>query len=231
MKRSIVLSQTLLWVGLPCLLFAGSFEGSVTMKESSEGKVTQRKTTFKGNKVRIDEPDGDYFVWDMTKKEGFRTNASEKTYTVGTWKGLPPDLANGAFANTTVTKTGKSDKIAGYACDVYHFKDEDGSGEVCLTKGLSNPAFYQMITGGALGQSVPPWLRDLAKEGGFPLRAVNRDETGQVESTEEAMKIEPGKLDDSLFAPPAGYGKLTQEDKMQELKRMIEERHGKRDGK
>ncbi len=131
----------------------------------------------------------------------------------------------------TVTKTGKSDKIAGHACDVHRFKDEDGSGEVCVAKGISNPAFYQMITGGALGQSAPPWLRDVAKDGGYPLRTVNRDESGQIESTEEVTKIEAGKLDDGLFAPPAGFKRSTPEDKMQELKRRLEERQRKRDGK
>lgn len=215
MKRSIVLSQTLLWVGLPCLLFAGSFEGTVTMKRSSEGKVTQNKTYFKGDKFRSDEPDGDYFVWDIARKEGFHTSASEKTYTVVPWKGLPPEVAKGAFASTTVTKTGKSDKVAGYSCDLYHFKDEDGSSDICVAKGISNPAFYQMIAGGAQRQSASPWMSELAKDGGWALKSVNRDESGKIESTEEATKIEAAKLDDRLFAPPVGYRKLTPEDKMQ----------------
>lgn len=74
-------------------------------------------------------------------------------------------------------------------------------------------------------------MRDLSKEGGFPLKAVNRDETGQVESTEEATKIETGKLDDGLFAPPASFRKTIREDKMQELKRKMEERQRQRDGR
>ncbi len=231
MKWSVVVVQAILCTAMPYVASAGSFEGSVTTKESSEGMVTQHKTYFKGDKVRIDKPNGDYIVWDVAKKEGFHTMASEKSYVVSSWKGLPSEVAKSMMANTTVTRTGKSDKVAGYSCEFYQFKDEDGSGEVCVGKGISNPAFYQMITGGTPGQAAPPWMRDLAKDGGFPLRAVNRDESGQIESTEEVTKIEAAKLDDSLFVPPAGFKKSTPEDKMQELKRMIEERQRKRDGK
>jgi hypothetical protein len=87
---------SVLRLGLSVQAFAGSFEGVVTMKETSDGETTLKKTYFKDDKMREDHGEGDYTVWDAAKKEGLIVDAKKM------------------FEGTTVTKTGKSDKISGY---------------------------------------------------------------------------------------------------------------------
>jgi hypothetical protein len=238
MKWFVVVSQVLWCTALPGLLFAGSFEGSVTgVHKSSSGEVRQDKLYFKGDRLRVDDDENSgYSVWDLGKKQAFSANPKDKTVFIGSWddfavnfvgKASPQDVSKDI---STVTKTGKSDKVAGYSCEMYHVKDNESSSEVCVAKGISNSAFYQLFTSGGLGN---PGLRNFIKEkdGGFPLRSVNRDESGQVESTEEVTKIEAAKLDDSLFEPPAGFKRTNYGDAMREIQLDVEKRQRERTGK
>lgn len=206
----------LLWLGLPPAAFAGSFEGVVTMKQSVEGETTIQKTYFKGNKVRIDDPDGDYSVGDAGKQESFLTRKGSKSYIVIPWQGIHPEMK--LFNDVAVTRTGKKATVAGYPCDIYLSKDQEDHSEMeaCIAKGISNEAYHQWLVTMS-PEDVPVWVSDLLKGGGFVLRAINRDAAGKVESTEEATKIEARKLDARLFAPPVGFKKIDEAVMMQQL--------------
>lgn len=197
----------LLWVGYPSLVVAGSFEGVVVMKRSSDGEVSRHKTYFKGEKMRADgERDGDYMVWDSTTQEGFVVESHERSMMILSRNHLKSEDVKKMFEGTAVTKTGKRRKVAGYPCEIYVGKDDDGTSEVCIAKGISNAAFYGLLSSDpAGGGGYPFWIRDIIKDGGFPLREIERDESGKEASREEAIHIKAQRLDDSLFAPPAGY--------------------------
>ena len=197
----------LVWLGCPSLALAGSFEGVVVMKRSSDGEVSTHKTYFKGEKMRADgERDGDYIVWDSTTNEGFVVESQERSMMILPGNHLRSEDVKKMFEGTTVAKTGKRSKVAGYPCEIYVGKDDDGTSEVCVAKGISNAAFYGLLTSDpAGGGGYPSWVRDIIKDGGFPLREIERDESGKEASREEAMHIKAQRLDDSLFAPPVGY--------------------------
>ena len=136
------------------------------------------------------------------------------------------------FADTTVTRTGKSDKVAGYACEVYHIKDQFGSTDKCIGKGITSDAYYQFMRG-VLGEAAP-WEADFAKDGGLPLREVEYDKSGRVESTKEVTKIESTKLDDGLFALPRFSENLELEQvkkDAQQLKKELEQAQQKQRSK
>lgn len=211
MTRSTAVSLILLWLSLPSLVLAGSFEGVVTWKMTSEGKVETAKVYFKGEKMRVDshgmnDSDGSYTVFDGAKKELFVATPEDKTYTVMPWGDIKPEDAKSKdlFGNTTLTRTGKKDKVAGQACEVYLVKDADDSkpDEACIARGISNSAFYLLY-------ADDPLLHDFVKDGGFPLQLVNHDKTGKVVLTLETTKVEATKLSDSVFAPPSGFKKTT----------------------
>lgn len=109
-----IVLASLVCLGLSLPAFAGSFEGVVVMKGTSDGDPTTQKTYFKGDKMRIDERVGDYTVWDATKKEGYKVNAKTRTVMVIPWRDVKPEDAKKMFGGMTVIKTGKSDKVAGY---------------------------------------------------------------------------------------------------------------------
>ena len=196
-----------LCLGLSVQVFAGSFEGVVTMKDTSDGETTMKKTYFKSDKMRQDLDDGGYMVWDAAKKEGLIVVAKKRTVIAMPWPDVKSVDAKKMFEGTTVTKTGKSDKVSGYACEIYLSKDQEdnSSSELCVANGIANAAMFGIMGGGITGLGdYPAWFRDLVKDGGFPLRHIDRDESGNVESRGEAT-VEAKRLDESLFAAPAGY--------------------------
>ena len=212
----------LMSLGLSVPAFAGSFEGVVTMKETSDGEATLKRTYFKGDKMREDHSDGDYMVWDAAKKEGLIVDAKKRTVIVMPWPDVKSVDAKKMFEGTTVTKTGKSDKVSGYTCEIYLSKDQEdnNSSELCVAKGIGNAAMFGIMGGGISGfGGYPAWFRDLVKDGGFPLRHIDRDESGKVESRGDAT-VEAKRLDESLFAAPAGY---TVTDRATMLKQIGEE--------
>jgi hypothetical protein len=208
MKLTQGVFASVLCLGLSVQAFAGSFEGVVTMKETSDGEATLKKTYFKGDKMREDHSEGgDYMVWDAAKKEGLIVDAKKRAVIVMPWPDVKSVDAKKMFEGTTVTKTGKSDKVSGYTCEIYLSKDQEdnSSSELCVAKGIGNAAMFGIMGGGISGPGgYPAWFRDLVKDGGFPLRHIDRDESGNVESRGEAT-VEAKRLDDSLFAAPAGY--------------------------
>jgi len=206
--KHFMIAPFLLLLSLPVVVPAGGFEGVITMNESSEGEGVTHRFYFKGDKMRTDSGDSGFAVWDAKKKEGFSADLEDKTYTVIPWRDLALQDAQKLFEHITLTKTGKSEKVVGYACEVLLSKDKsDGtSSELCIAKGLSNSAFLGMIGGDGSGRGgYPAWFRDLVKDGGFPLRQIDRDESGKEESRLEATKVEAKRLDGSLFAPPSGF--------------------------
>ncbi len=225
-SRSMKLTQgvfaSVLCLGLSVQAFAGSFEGVVTMKETSDGEATLKKTYFKGDKMREDHSEGGYMVWDAAKKEGLIVDAKKRTVIVMPWPEVKSADARQMFEGTTVTKTGKSDKVSGYSCEIYLSKDQEdnSSSELCVAKGIGNAAMLGIMGGGISGLGgYPAWFRDLVKDGGFPLRHIDRDESGKVESRGEAT-VEAKRLDESLFAAPVGY---TSTDRATTLKQLGEE--------
>jgi hypothetical protein len=224
-----IVLASLVCLGLSLPAFAGSFEGVVVMKGTSDGDPTTQKTYFKGDKMRIDEQDGNYTVWDAAKKEGYKVDAKTRTVMVIPWRDVKPEDAKKMFEGMTVIKTGKSDKVAGYPCEIYLSKeqDENSTTELCVAKGISNSAIYGFIGGDLSGRgSYPAWFRDLVKDGGFPLRMIDRNESGKEESRSEAI-VEAKRLDDALFAAPAGYRKTDMAAMKQQMMEQMQRLHQK----
>jgi len=97
-----------------------------------------------------------------------------------------------------VVRTGKKETIAGYECEHWLVKDTTGDVDACVATGLG--AFAM---GGGPGREAS-WSGVFREHRGFPLK-VSKAGTGTMM---EVTKIEPKRLDASLFAPPADYKKM-----------------------
>lgn len=198
---------------------AGGFEGTILMKDTSGGEVSTQKFTFKGDRLRVEEAgphaDGSAIIMDGQHRESFILDPDEQAYFPFPWPSQTKEEAAREAQDVVVTKTGKRDKVAGYACDLYVERDKtDGSTtELCIAKGLGTPALFG-LTGGdsAIASLLPSWLGDMVKDGAFPLRGIERDKSGKELSRFEATKIEAKRLDDALFAPPKGYRRMNMEE-------------------
>ena len=98
-----------------------------------------------------------------------------------------------------ITRTGKTETIAGYSCEHWLIKDDGVAFDACVAKGLG-PFFGGESPMGR--RATPAWYEEL-KDGLFPLKVMRGDET-----VLEVTGIEKKSLDASLFAPPAGYQKM-----------------------
>lgn len=107
-----------------------------------------------------------------------------------------------------VTKTGRTDKIAGFSCDIITVTHPGHAGserqELCVSKGLT-----------FLGMGVGPFSKlgadsewgDALKDG-FPLRIESYDASGALSMKMEATRIEKKSESDSDFEIPTGYKKM-----------------------
>ncbi len=192
---------------------ANDFEGLMVLNETSDGMTMQQQWFLKGDKLRFEEmgPDSDKgaMIFDAKKKLMYSLQHDEKIYReipMGETSKAAPDRSE----DVMVVKTGKRDQAAGYSCEIYHTKDtSDGStGELCIARGIGNAAMFGMMSAQAGGASLlPGWMRELLKDGGFPIKGVDRDAKGNEEARWEVVNLEKKSLDDRLFLPPADYKK------------------------
>jgi hypothetical protein len=106
-------------------------------------------------------------------------------------------------------KTGRSDKVAGYSCDVYAIDDATYSPvrtEVCTASGLSMLALGLSNPFSAFAGGNDVWSEILSH--GFPLRIAMLDPTsGAPMMKMEATRIERKSIPDADMRVPTGYTK------------------------
>jgi hypothetical protein len=120
----------------------------------------------------------------------------------------------GAADDAKLTKTGKTDKVAGHACEYWRLEISNGlSADICAASDLGS--FVATMGGGMrrggggggiAGGTRMMWQRAVAAQHLFPLKVVTH-EGGQDVVALEATKIEAKKLDASMFTPPSSYQK------------------------
>jgi len=190
------------------------------------GEVPPLSLEIKGNKVRVDIPPAlqasqpnlkGYGVLDTPEKKLFFVMDEQKQVIVfdlnqageqlksmksrpGMPRGAAPEAPN--RPPPKVTKTGVTDKVAGYACENWDVSDEARKvATVCVgNEGAS--WFHLPITG------IPTeyaWALELLDGKHFPLRAIGYGQDGAEEGRVEVTKIEKKPLAASLFEIPAGY--------------------------
>ncbi len=192
---------------------AGDFEGILVLNETSEGTTVRQQWFLKGDTLRFEEtgPDAEKgaMIFDARKKVMYSIQHDEKVY-LEISTAAPGKAAPDVVDDIVVAKTGKRDKVAGYPCEIYHTKNNsDGStSELCIARGIGIAAMSGMMSAQAGGASLlPGWMREMFKDGGFPIKGVDRNSQGKEEARWEAVTIEKKHLDDKLFLPPADYKK------------------------
>jgi len=105
-----------------------------------------------------------------------------------------------------ITKTGRTDKVAGYSCEIMT-SQEPGTrarSEICVSKGLT---LLSLGMGPFSKMGEGSGFEDILKEG-FPLRMEMYDASGVLEMKMEATRIEKKSISDSEFEIPRGYTKM-----------------------
>ncbi len=205
------------------------FEGQITMTLKSPRGSVPTELYLKDGVSRMDVagPGGNSMsiVNDPVKKEMLMIMPERQMY-----MRRSTDMANmpanpnmpAPAARPTITKTGKTETIAGIKCEVYTITHEGGDvEEACIASGMGtfSPGGGGGMMGGGRGmgggggggggqpggggrgpaRQEMGWARDLDK-GMFPLKVTKNGET-----LLEVTKVEKKKLDPTLFQAPEGF--------------------------
>ena len=201
------------WLGgvaiavVPSLLGAQAFEGAITMRiaaNTRNGPATQElEYLSRGGNVRVGltTPMGSMAVLGLA--------AEQKTYIVmdaqrSYVEMVAPGAAMNRAATAKVSRTGRSETIAGYVCEHVIIESVGANGpnkdDMCLTTALG-PYINPMS---AMSGPMSAWQRQLISDGAFPLKVTLADGSVALEVT----KVEKRRVSDTLFRIPADFNKM-----------------------
>ena len=208
------------------------FEGTMTFVTHSRtsAKVDTVVQTVKGNAIRMSGMggrgggmiiDGDkkqmMVLDDQHKMAMVMSQADqEKMKAMGeaAMKNRPKAAApkpEPSDAAISMTKTGKTETVAGYRCEVFHVKstrkDTDREGDVCIADGVGFALFSAMASN--------PMFQSSQRSGFAEYKALVGNGKGLVKSTSiengksvvelEMIKVDKQRVPASTFEAPAGY--------------------------
>lgn len=202
---------------------AQSFEGTIVTKMFSQGKATgEMASSYRGDRTRIEfrggSAQGTYMLVNGQTAVWTTVMPAQKMYMTMDLKSMAADEGTDKKVGPApkLTKTGKTETIAGFTCEHYTYVDSDGEAmDICAAKGLG---FFGMAGGGqgprggqmpGMG-AVPIEYRELVntyKDGFQPLR-IERIKGAKRELVMEVASIEKQSLPAAQFEVPAGYQKF-----------------------
>jgi hypothetical protein len=210
------------------LSFLGTFEGEIDAFTKDSAKPGAQPVPLavlvKGGKVKLQIPEGltkgpgsplgekGYIIFDSAaKKLTAVSDATKEAIVVDlntsgkSLAGVAPPAAGphgAAGSPSKITKTGKTDLVAGYTCENWDIAGDKKEGTVCMAS--DGPSWFSIPTTG-----IPPtqaWMLDLLDGKHFPLRYVGYGKDGATEETRiEVTKIDAKPVPDTEFQVPAGY--------------------------
>ena len=101
-------------------------------------------------------------------------------------------------------KTGKTDTVAGYKCEIWHFTSAKSQGDACITE--QGTSWFHIPLSGAPAELA--WASQLSDGQHFPLRLVI-NENGAEQARIEVTSIQKKVLPASDFELPPGYAVLS----------------------
>ncbi len=206
-----------IWAGL-CVAVtvssanAGDFEGILHMS-TSHGTEPPHKMdwSIKGDKARIDRPRENGrshgMIIDTTAKKMLMLFDEKHSYAEIDFGGERGERLDKMMDTYDVERTGKTDIVAGYSCEIWRIKEKDAQQqrtEACIAKGFGRVASFWVEP----RKSQPAWITELVNDGAMAIRSVRYDKAGSEISRMEVTSVARKSLDSGLFAAPHGYTKM-----------------------
>lgn len=210
MYKLFLSSILILLLASSSILFAQSpFEGKVKFKAYDEGESGSMNYFVKGDKFKIDAPEGGmgqgYMIYDAGTNIMTIVMVEQQMYME-----MPVDAAgdmtNQDSEDFYFNNTGETQEINGYMCEKFEFVDEEGSGIAWMTLELG--PFMFLGDPEAMGNSQSSWQQEIMAEGYFPMLVEQENSSGELTPVFEIEEILPMPLDDDIFSIPAGYQKF-----------------------
>jgi hypothetical protein len=230
-KRMLVVSVVLCLT--PLSVTAGDFEGILHMStiDPSSDTTSTMDWYLKGEKARVEMFRGEGVKTVMIVNAQTRTMqmgiAGQKAYMEFSLGGERAEHLADALQRQEVTRTGKTDKIAGYSCEVWRITDKESNhlkNDICVGKGFGKAASFWIDPKEMKRSSQPSWVKQLVDEGGFGLRSIHYDEAGKESSRMEVTSVERKTLDAGLFFFPPDWLKQDMAGMQDRMKAMREQK-------
>ncbi len=211
MRSSVLVVVALLLAACSRPATLGSFEGKITMRNTSSqgGEPRDLVVTTKGGKLRFEASAQsgiqNHAVYDPVANHVLMFFDGTKQYMELDFAapGAPPPNTDPSSAS--IVKHGTSKLVAGYRCDEWTAKDAAGHrAEVCLAEGVAFLDLNRLRSGGP----ESPLGKEFREHKSFPLESVEFDVAGKELSRMQVTSIERAKVVDALFAIPADYAKV-----------------------
>ncbi len=202
-------------------------KGKLTGKEGAANTPLNLTLLVKDGKFRFDLPEGLAGAKDLGKAYVLVTPADKKLYAVMDAKkqavlidmdklaaqaksmGAAHAPAAGSAPPGQVTKTGKTDTVAGYQCEIWHVTSQKSVGDLCIAQ-QGTSWFHLPLTGMPAEYA---WASEITDGKHFPLRFV-ASENGAEQGRIEVTSIQKKTLSADQFTVPPGYAILNLEQMM-----------------
>lgn len=234
MQRLWPIAVATVGLGLASLpVHAGDFEGVLHMTTSHAGTGTKSAMDWylKGDKARMEMSRGEgrtnVMIFDAKTRTMQMAMGGQQSYMEISLDGERGEHLKEALEHQTVERTGKTEKVAGYSCEIWRITDKQQhrlKSDVCVAKGFGNAATFWVDPKEARRSSQPGWMKQLAEEGGVALRSIQYDEAGKESMRMEVTSIDKKSLDAGLFAFPADWTKQDMSATQERMKAMREQK-------
>ncbi len=227
-----VLAGSLALVLNPLSIRAGEFEGvlHMTMSHMASGGASAMDWYLKGDKARVEMSRGEgqknVMIFDAQSRIMQMAMPGQKSYMEISMGGDRGEHLKDALEKQSVERTGKTDKIAGYSCEVWRIMDKETNrlkNDICVAKGFGKAATFWIDPKDMRRSSQPAWVKQLIEEGGFGLRSVHYDAQGKESSRMEVTSIDKKRLDAGLFAFPSDWPRHDMSGMQERMKAMREQ--------
>jgi hypothetical protein len=203
-----------------------NFEGEIGVQVKTTTQTTPvppMVLSVKGSKVRVDLPDGmnapglgarTHLVLDTPAKALYAVIDDQKQVVkleldkLGEQfksmkpPGAPAEADKTPAAPPRVTKTGRTNVIAGYKCEDWDVVSPKGErAQICVS--AENASFFEMPAAGLPADQA--WAREIFDGQHLPLRFIGYDAAGGEETRLEVTRLERKPIADTAFAIPEGY--------------------------
>jgi hypothetical protein len=182
--------------------FEGEIEIATTAPASAAPAPATARFRVKRGRMRVEFPTATVFeivvIVDSPAQKAYWLSPATHSFVEA-----PLGQASGSAPGLALLKTGKSSKVAGYACDELQFTDPVTHLRTvaCVSSGL---AFIGLGGGPMKDFGFGSWMEAVGARG-FPLRAETFDASGAIVTKVEATKIDKKSEPDMLFQVPANY--------------------------
>jgi hypothetical protein len=206
--------------------FEGQIDLSAKGKFAGKDAATPTNVTLlvKDGKFRFDLPEGLEGAQSLGKAYLIVEPADKKLYAVMDAKkqvvlidldklvaqaktfGAQPHAADANGNAAEVQKTGKTDTVAGYSCEIWHITSKKSVGDLCIAE--QGTSFFHIPLTGVPAEYA--WASEITDGKHFPLRFV-ASENGAEQGRLEVTSIQKKALPAEEFTVPAGYNVLNLE--------------------